>query len=369
MSMQATKAENLNPPPGLTTLAETRVGAFADLAGESEGASRPVSQHHGGERLFFYGGLESIISYDPIGNRTAATQGTTLYDYDANELNQYTTIDIGGEVDTPAYDDDGNMTGMDGVTYSYNGENRLVAVDDGSTRTEFIYDYMGRRVQKDVFVGGSLEATSAFVYDGWNMVEEIGGTESEYYVWGLDLSQSLQGAGGVGGLIARVDVEANVYYFEFDANGNVGQLVDGSDGSIAARYEYDAFGQTIAADGVQAADNPYRFSTKYTDESGMIYYGYRYYLPGAGRWNRRDPAADGLNWYAFARNDAIDSYDLLGLEWEDLGDHIWQATSDEHLSNLTKKYPGASEKDWVCLWPVGEQVEKIIEVGRLGHVR
>lgn len=65
---------------------------------------------------------------------------------------------------------------------------------------------MGRRVKKTVYdySAGSwnLEKELLFVYDGWNLVEEItvaGATESSrYFVWGLDLSQSLQGAGGIG---------------------------------------------------------------------------------------------------------------------------------------------------------------------------
>ena len=240
----------MNPPSPLQIKEPPRIGAATDLPETLGGAAGYVAENCGGEDVFFCDGTAVDYPYDPIGNRISATQGSTLYDYDANSLNQYTTIDVGGEVDTPAYDDDGNMTNMDGVMYSYNGENRLVAVDDGSTRTEFVYDYMGRRVAKDVYVSGSLESTTGFVYDGGNMVEEIGGTDSEYYVGGLDLSQSLQGAGGVGGLIARVDGEANVYYFEFDANGNVGQLVDSDDGSIAARYEYDAFGQTVGQAGL-----------------------------------------------------------------------------------------------------------------------
>ncbi len=36
--------------------------------------------------------------------------------------------------------------------------------------------------------------------------------------------------------------------------------------------------------------NPFRFSTKYQDdETGFLYYGYRYYDPSAGKWNSKDP--------------------------------------------------------------------------------
>ncbi|MCP4349566.1 MAG: hypothetical protein GY795_29140 [Desulfobacterales bacterium] len=46
------------------------------------------------------------------------------------------------------------------------------------------------------------ESEKLFVYDGWNMICEITSENSQpaiekYYVWGLDLSRSLQGAGGI----------------------------------------------------------------------------------------------------------------------------------------------------------------------------
>jgi len=69
---------------------------------------------------------------------------------------------------------------------------------------------MSRRAQKKVstFTSGSWSLTSSttFIYDGWNLVAEKTSNPSpvtNYYIWGLDLSGSLQGAGGIGGLLAR----------------------------------------------------------------------------------------------------------------------------------------------------------------------
>lgn len=63
---------------------------------------------------------------------------------------------------------------------------------------------------------------------------------------------------------------------------------------------------------------PASFSTKYTDnESGLLYYGYRYYNSEAGRWSSRDPIeeGDGINMYAFTQNDETNRWDLLGMAY------------------------------------------------------
>ena len=67
-------------------------------------------------------------------------------------------------------------------------------------------------------------------------------------------------------------------------------LADAADGSVAAAYDYSPFGETIKATGTAAGANPWRFSTKYHDtETGLVYYGHRYYSPALGRWVSRDP--------------------------------------------------------------------------------
>ncbi|MCP4348832.1 MAG: RHS repeat-associated core domain-containing protein [Desulfobacterales bacterium] len=140
----------------------------------------------------------------------------------------------------------------------------------------------------------------------------------KYYAWGLDLSQSLQGTGGIGGLIATLDNSASVvYYYFYDANGNVGQLANATDGSIAAHYEYDPFGNIIKSEGEYKDSNPYRFSTKYFDaETGFLYYGFRFYSPTLGRWISRDPIEEngGENLYGFVFNNPVSLIDILGRE-------------------------------------------------------
>jgi len=76
------------------------------------------------------------------------------------------------------------------------------------------------------------------------------------------------------------------------------------------------FGELIRATGPMAKVNPFLFSTKFYDwETGLYYYGYRYYNPSSGRWLSRDLAEEdgGLNLYAILGNDPVGDVDYLGL--------------------------------------------------------
>ena len=97
-------------------------------------------------------------------------------------------------------------------------------------------------------------------------------------------------------------------------------LVKASDQSISARYEYGPFGETLVVE-ENGVSNPFHFSTKYLDsETGLYYYGYRYYNPMSGRWLSRDPIGErgGVNLYGFVKNQCQSGFDYLGLKLEEL---------------------------------------------------
>ena len=99
-------------------------------------------------------------------------------------------------------------------------------------------------------------------------------------------------------------------------NGNVVALIDASDGTIVAEYEYGPYGEPLRATGPYAEENPFPFSTKYLDtETGLYYYGFRYYTPEVGRFLNRDPLgeSDGANLYGFVGNNPVNNWDYLGL--------------------------------------------------------
>ena len=165
---------------------------------------------------------DAEFDYDFIGNRLASTFGTASQrSYTADSLNQYTGITNPSA--GPSYDDDGNMT-FDGVGwyFEWNGENRMIEARNyadvmnppsGAVRLTFGYDYQGRRVEKtveeydDQLAAMQTVSEQRFLYDGWNLIFEISNPGSQIeatksFLWGLDLSGSMQGAGGVGGLLS-----------------------------------------------------------------------------------------------------------------------------------------------------------------------
>jgi RHS repeat-associated protein len=141
-----------------------------------------------------------------------------------------------------------------------------------------------------------------------------GPVETAEAVWGADLSGTAQGAGGVGGLLLRESSANGASYYHYDGNGNVTALTS-TTGTVQAAYTYGPFGETLRAAGPLAQANPWRFSTKYQDdETGLLYYGYRFYNPTDGRWPSRDPIEEdgGVNLYALVSNYPIGRIDVLG---------------------------------------------------------
>jgi RHS repeat-associated protein len=232
------------------------------------------------------------------------------------------------------YDADGNLT-SDGIwTYEWDPENRLAAMsmtnitnvaNSNRLRLEFAYDGQNRRITKLIKTwNGSTfapQSTNRFVYDGWNELVALNPQSSalQAFLWGEDLSGSIHGAEGIGGMIASLDTSngqiSNSHFVCFDGNGNVTGLVNASNANVDAKYEYTPFGLILRSTANQIPNNVNGFSTKCTDmESGLSYYGNRYYCPGLGRFLSQDRIGQdgGVNLYGFVYNSPIASFDTLG---------------------------------------------------------
>ena len=291
-------------------------------------------------------GVSSIVAdshsyaYDYIGNRqTARTNNVLATSYAANQLNQYSTIATSEGATAPTYDADGNMLANGVWAYTYDAKNRLKTVSSNSVLlVANEYDYQHRRIRKT-----TPDSVHTYIYDGWNLIHEIvtpisgdSATEIQYF-WGTDLSGTLQGAGGVGGLIA-VSVNGQFYFTCYDNNGNITAYVSES-GAVTAEYVYDAFGNATAQSGAMASAFPHRFSTKYYDpETEFYYFGYRFYSAEIGRWLNRDPIEErgGINLYSFVSNNSIKKTDRLGLKVLVIDVEAKMVAGDERFSDVSQ---------------------------------
>lgn len=227
--------------------------------------------------------------------------------------------------DARAYDPNGNLkqktTSEGTIFFEYDALDRLVAVVSGNKRFCYTYDAQNRRLikksgtRKGKNAPWQYENAMNFLYLGQN---EVGSYDHKGHAHELRLLGLSRGA-EIGAAIA-VELQGQVYAPLHDHIGNVTALVDAKTGRACEYYRYTAFGEEILlnAEGIAIAAslNPWRFSSKRIDtETGLIYFGRRYYEPATGRWITPDPIGqkDGQNVYAFVHNRPLTSFDMYGL--------------------------------------------------------
>ncbi|MEA3204298.1 MAG: hypothetical protein QOI63_1978 [Thermoplasmata archaeon] len=266
--------------------------------------------------------LDGANEWDSLSTtQGGTTQVQTLTHGPAHDLQSITA----GSTTTPYHSDANGNRQSDGTrTYSWDAFNRLRQVKDGATGAilaTYHYDALGRRVEK-VASG----ATTAYVYDGQDVVEERDGAGRllAQYVPGPQVDQPIlmdRNRDGDGSATGAAD--QRLYYLQ-DALGSVVGLMDQT-GGLAEGYLYDAYGHTVvlqpgAASTVQwdssdhvasasALGNPYGFTgQRFDQETGLYFYRARYYDPATGSFLSRDPVGAWLdtpnlgNAYAYVGN-------------------------------------------------------------------
>ena len=349
--------DSLNQPTTITGGAYYMVKGRTESTGSPtikvDSVSQTVSTQTAGSKKYFKASVTSATT--PDSQSVVITDGTQSSSY--SKFVPASTV-------YPTFDDDGNLTEDARFEYTWDANNRLKKIETRSAAVtagsvdwtlDFKYDHQGRRIEKKVTWGGyGTYYTDTYVYDGWNLVATLrSGSLRQTHVWGLDLSGSNQGAGGVGGLLMTYTVSGTKVHFPaYDGNGNIMSLLKASTASVEADYAYDAFGRLQRIRGTSNVewDNPFRFSTKFTDdETGHIYYGLRYLDIVHGRWLSRDPIGErgGFNLYAFIRNSGVNLWDYLGMveDWGDGSAPIVdpQGADNERIRNAEKAVRGGRQ--------------------------
>ncbi len=304
--------------------------------------------------------------YDAAWNLNKRTNNGATTTFTVDTKNQLTN----GPSGPFTYDTNGNLTSSASgyISYLYDAENQLVTwgglsspTNDFSWRTDFVYDGRGRlRKRTESFYQSDawgVVTETRYVYDGMRVIQERNGFNNAplvSYARGSDLSGNFEGAGGIGGLLARSHAYqsgsgswTNHNYYHADGGGNITYMVN-TNQSVVASYRYDPFGNTISSSGTLADANVYRFSSKeFHVNSGMYYYGYRFYDPNLQRWLNRDPLAEKghkafrracvqcnsslckeLNVYRYCVNSPTLKYDAFGLDAEDCQEQLGKDMAD-----------------------------------------
>jgi RHS repeat-associated protein len=197
---------------------------------------------------------------------------------------------------TLEYDGEGNLLSDGSREYTWDSRGQLASIG-GSTTAAFAYDPFGRRISKTL--GGT---TTNLLHDGPNVVRES--VEAELtagLITGLKPDQ----------IFARTTGEGTSSYLT-DRLGSTVALADEA-GEVSTSYSYDPFGVPTSS-GVPS-DNPYQFTGREDDGTGLQYNRARYYSPLQGRFISQDPAGfegSGSNLYWYANSDPVDYVDPTG---------------------------------------------------------
>ncbi len=259
--------------------------------------------------------FQGFEAYVPLssGTQQVTVEAETL---DGLQTVNIYSVEIANEgTVTLSYDLNGNLlsrTDSGGTTgYEWDAVNRLIAIEyPDSSRSEFTYDGLGRRVQiVEKNASGTTESRRRFIWDGLSIAEErdLSGFNpvKRFYSHGVEIVSG-----------------SNVgdYFYTFDHLGSIREVTD-DQGALVARYKYDPYGRVEREDELNSTiEADLRFTGHfYHEKSGLHLAPYRAYDADLGRWLSRDPLfnaellPEGPNLYGYAGGNPVNAVDLLGL--------------------------------------------------------
>ncbi len=321
---------------------------------------RPANPQSGQSASYTEGSRLTGFDYDKVGNRTTATvqdrtttitlttdsngvtsesrqiadgtlvRTTALFN-DLNRLTQLSSDAAGSVATTYGYDRNGNLTSTsqnDQVigSFEYDCRDQLRRVLNGSNQEVAAYDYNFDRQRTGKTVGG---VPLTYVYAGDQVVNEYGLNNQMVNRYDLSAGEIVR---------AQFSGEGERYYFS-DGLGSItslAQLTQSPPASLTARYEYDAWGQSLGTSGASYNSISYT-GQRFDGETGLMPLGNgeRYYSPFLGSFIQQDSftgmamMAQSMNRYAYAMNNPLRFRDRNGNNPEESwGDYFKKRFSE-----------------------------------------
>ena len=288
-------------------------------------------------------------AYDPAGNllEMSQTRGGIVawrrryqYALDSNRLLstnasmaepvQPTYVDpaVGPRyVDAYFHDPHGNMTSMPGLTTAvWDANDQLVEVDlGGGGHAYYTYDADGRRTRKTIRRQTGTEIVERTYLDGWELYRRQIGVNVDERIETLHVSDHearvcLVETKTIDGGAPVVAPAPRSRYQLRDHLGTCTLELDGTTQANVVSYEelfpYGATAYRASNAAIDVSPKRYRYTTKERDEeTGLDYFGARYYASWLGRWLSADPAGfvDGPNLFAYVKGAPMNMRDASGL--------------------------------------------------------
>ena len=262
-------------------------------------------------------------AYDLGGNILSKTE----YDYaDGQTSNPVTVSYTYGDAawrdlltayngETITYDGIGNPTNYRGWGMTWQGGRQLASMQKDGTTLSFSYNDAGLRTEKTV--NGS---TRRYIWNSSQLMADVGASDAFYFHYS-------SGGELIGYTYKTADAETECILVK-NQQGDVERVIS-ADGTVLASYTYDAWGNTLTAEGSIAAANPIRYRGYYFDtETSLYYLQSRYYDPAVGRFINADDSsylgADGTdnsyNLFVYCSNNPVMRIDITGYKtqkWEE----------------------------------------------------
>ncbi len=230
------------------------------------------------------------------GTNTIQVQAT---DYSNNTRTNTYSVPVSGTSKVFAHDGNGNQTSDGTRTFEWDAENRLLAINNGTLRSEFTYDGLNRRVRIVEKNSGAVTSDLRFLWCEEQLCEERDSS-------GVTINKRF---------FAKGFRESGIdYFYATDHLGSVREVTDAT-ATLASRYDYDPYGkQSQSMGATKNADFGFNGHNVHAS-SGLTLTPYRAYSGSAGRFLSEDPIGlvAGADFYVYVQNNPVGRIDPLGL--------------------------------------------------------